>query len=139
MNFVEIINEKYLYCTKSALLSSSNTVSGCQLPSLSCVAHTRTCRVRLATEVTWASSVHAEQYHTSHTNLSDCTSAHKILQSLYLPPIHLLSTGHGASSFCSSIWLFLIRLCLQDLHLPTSSLLAYSARQCLWLLESSCL
>lgn len=33
---------------------------------------------------------------------------------------------------------FLISLCLQDLHLPTSSLLTYSARLCLWLLESSC-
>lgn len=131
LNFVEIINEKYLYRTKSASLSFSNTVSGCQLPSLFHMAYTRTCRVCLAIEITWASSA-------LHISLSDCASTDKRLQSLYLPPIHLLSTGHGASSFCSSIWLFLISLCLQVLHLPISSLLTYSARPCLWLLESSC-
>lgn len=104
LNFVEIIKEKYLYCTKSASLSFSNTVSGYLLPSLSCTAHTRTCRVCLAIEITWASSAYAEQYHTSRISPSDCSSTDKILQSLYLPPIHLLSTGHGRPPF-DSFWL----------------------------------
>ena len=137
-DFVEIINEMYLYCTKAASLCSSNTARGCLLASLSCTACTSMLRGPSATEITWASSAYPEQYCASHISLSDCASPDKIFQTSYLPPIHLLGTGHGASSFCSSIWLFLIRLCLQDLHRPTSSLPTYSEHLCLWLSESNC-
>lgn len=108
LNFVEIIKQKYLYCTNLTSISFSNMANGCQLPSLSRTAHTRTCRVHLATEITWASSASAEQYHPSHISLSDCASTDKILWSLYLPPIHVLSIGHGPVRFVpafDSLWL----------------------------------